>query len=113
MQSSLSSLPSAEFLPASQFEQYVDASIAEYVSRGHWEGETLVIETTNFRGDAALTGPNMHLVERLTRRDPDTVTYEYTVTDPTVYTAPYTVMLPLRRTDGPKRPTSEINLLTI
>ena len=72
------------------------------VSRGHWEGETLVIETTQFRGTAnGGTSPNMQLVERLTRLDPDTVTYEYTVTDPTVYTAPYTVMLPLRRTDGP------------
>ncbi len=71
------------------------------VSRGHWDGETLVIETTHFRGDSALTGPNMHLIERLTRLDPDTVAYEYTVTDPTVYTAPYTVMMPLRRTDGP------------
>ena len=43
----------------------------------------------------------MHLIERLTRLDSDTVAYEYTVTDPTVYTAPYTVMMPLRRTDGP------------
>jgi hypothetical protein len=42
----------------------------------------------------------MHLVERFTRIDPDTVAYEYTVTDPTVYTAPYSVMMPLRRTDG-------------
>ena len=71
------------------------------VSRGHWEGEMLVIETTNFRSDSALTGPNMHLIERLTRLDQDTVAYEYTVTDPTVYTAPYTAMIPLRRTDGP------------
>ena len=72
------------------------------VSRGHWEGETLVIETTRFRGGSSgLTSPNMHLIERLTRLDPDTVAYEYTVTDPTVYTAPYTVMLPFRRTDGP------------
>ena len=71
------------------------------VSRGHWEGETLVIETTQFRPESRGTGQNMHLVERLTRLDPDTVAYEYTVTDPTVYTAPYTVMMPLRRTDGP------------
>ena len=72
------------------------------VSRAHWEGETLVIETTQFRGwESGGTGPNMHLVERLTRLDPDTVAYEYTVTDPTVYTAPYTVMMPLRRIDGP------------
>ena len=43
----------------------------------------------------------MHLIERFTRLDPDTVTYEFTVTDPTVYTAPYAVMMPFRRTDGP------------
>ena len=72
------------------------------ISRGQWEGETLVIETTQFRGGSSgLTSPSMHLVERLTRIDPDTVAYEYTVTDPTVYTAPYTVMMPFRRTDGP------------
>ena len=71
------------------------------VSRGRWEGETLVIETTQFRPESRGTGQNMHLVERLTRLDPDTVAYEYIVTDPTVYTAPYTVMMPLRRTDGP------------
>ena len=72
------------------------------VSRGRWEGETLVIETTQFRGgQSGGTGPNMHLVERLTRLDPDTVSYEFTVTDPTVYTAPYTAMMPFRRTDGP------------
>ena len=70
------------------------------VSRAHWEDETLVIESTQFRGrENGGTGPNMHLVERLTRLDPDTVAYEYTVTDPTVYTAPYTVMMPFRRTD--------------
>ena len=72
------------------------------VSRARWEGETLVIETTHFRGgQSGGTGPNMHLVERLTRLDPDTVAYEFTVTDPTVFTAPYTVMMPFRRTDGP------------
>jgi hypothetical protein len=72
------------------------------VSRAHWEGETLVIETDQFKGGSSgLTSPNMHLIERLTRLDPDTVAYEYTVTDPTVYTAPYSVMMPFRRTDGP------------
>ena len=72
------------------------------VSRGHWEGETLVIETTQFRERAGgATSQKMHLVERVRRLDPDTVAYEYTVTDPTVYTAPYTAMMPLRRIDGP------------
>ena len=82
--------------PKPQFPQYSG------VSRGHWEGETLVIETTQFGGGSSgLTSTNMHLIERLTRLDPDTVAYEYTVSDPTVYTAPYTVMMPFRRTDGP------------
>ena len=72
------------------------------VSRAHWDRETLVIETTQYAGGSSgLTSTNMHLVERLTRLDPDTVAYEYTVTDPTVYTQPYTVMMPFRRTDGP------------
>ena len=71
------------------------------VSRAHWDGETLVIETAQFAGgSSSLTSRNMHLVERLTRLDPDTVAYEYTVTDPSVYTAPYTVMMPFRRLDG-------------
>ncbi len=70
------------------------------VSRGHYEGNTLVIETTQFRGGQSRgTGPNMHLIERFTRLDPDTVAYEFTVTDDTVYTAPYTALMPLRRTD--------------
>ena len=71
-------------------------------SRAHWEGETLVIETAQFAGgSSSLSSTDMHLIERLTRIDPDTVAYEYTVTDPAVYTAPYTVMMPFRRTDGP------------
>ena len=71
------------------------------VSRGRWEGETLVVETTHFRdwGNGRI-GPDVHLVERLTRLDPDTVAYEYTVTDPSRYTAPYTVMMPFRRMEG-------------
>ena len=71
-------------------------------SRGHWEDNTLVVETTSFRGGQSRgTGPNMHLIERFWRIDPDTIGYEFTVTDPTVYTQSYTAMMPLRRTDGP------------
>ncbi len=70
-------------------------------SRGHWEGNTLVVETTNFKGgQSGGTGPNMHLIERFARIDADTIAYEYTVTDETEYTAAYTVMMPLRRLDG-------------
>ena len=71
------------------------------VSRGHWEDTVLVVETTNLRGGQSRgTGPNMHLVERFWRLDPDTIGYEFTVTDDTVYTQSYTAMMPLRRTDG-------------
>ena len=71
------------------------------VSRGHWEGETLVVETTRFRDwGNGRTSPSLHLVERLTRLDPDTIAYEYTVSDPARYTAPYTVMMPFRRLGG-------------
>ena len=71
------------------------------VSRGHWEDETFVVETAQFRGgESRGTSPNKHLIERFTRVSPDRVAYEYTVSDPTVYTAPFTVMMPFRRTDG-------------
>ena len=70
-------------------------------SRAHWEDNTLVVETTNFKGgQSSGTGPNMHLIERFTRIDADTLAYEYTITDETVFTAPYTVLMPLRRLDG-------------
>ena len=68
-------------------------------SRGRWEGETLVIETRNFspkfpyRG----SGENRRLVERYTRVDEDTLTYEVTIEDPTVWTAPWTVRQELKR----------------
>ena len=60
-------------------------------SRGHWEGNTLVIDTTNFHPDREWRGSagNMHLVERLTITDPKTLRYEFTVTDPTTWTRPW------------------------
>ena len=71
-------------------------------SRGHWEGDTLVVETTNFLRETSLRGSSAdtHLVERFRRIDPDTVEYVYTVTDPKTFSQPWTVMMPLRRTDG-------------
>ena len=71
-------------------------------SRGRWEGETLVVETKNFLRETSLGGSSKdtHLVERFRRLDPDTVMYEFTVQDPNNFTAPWTAMMPLRRTDG-------------
>ena len=78
-------------------------------SRGHWEGDTLVVETANFNdrrwiplGTApAGTGSsaNMTLVERFTRVDDDTLLYAFTVTDPETWTAPWSAELPMRRND--------------
>jgi len=70
-------------------------------SRGRWDGDTLVVETVNFRRETSLSGSSAatHLVERFTRVDPKTVRYEFTVTDPTTYTRPWTAMMPLRAID--------------
>ncbi len=68
-------------------------------SRGHWEGDTLVIETTNFSPKFPFRGSsvNRRLVERYTVVDADTLDYEVTIEDPTVWTAPWTVRQELKR----------------
>jgi len=70
-------------------------------SRGRWDGDTLVVETVNFKRETSLSGSSAatHLVERFTRVDPKTVRYEFTVTDPTTYTRPWTAVMPLRAID--------------
>jgi hypothetical protein len=66
--------------------------------RGHWEGDTLVIETTNFSPKSEFMGSheNLTLTERLTRRSQDVLDYEFTVEDPTTWTRPWTAMIPLK-----------------
>ncbi len=68
-------------------------------SRGRWEGETLVIETTNFSAKFPYrgSGENRRLVERYTRVDADTLEYEMTIEDSTVWTAPWTIRQELKR----------------
>jgi hypothetical protein len=70
-------------------------------SRGHWEGDTLVVDITNFSEKVAFMGArdNLHVVERWTRTDPTTVEYQATVTDPTVWTRPWTVRIDLFKQD--------------
>jgi hypothetical protein len=72
-------------------------------SRGRWEGDTLVVETINFRRETSLQGStaNTRLVERFTRIDADTIKYEFTVTDPNSYTQPWSAMVPMSRIPGP------------
>jgi hypothetical protein len=69
-------------------------------SRGRWEGETLVVDTTNFSRLSNLRGSSsgLHLVERFTRVAPDTLQYEFTATDPTTWTSPWTARLLLKLT---------------
>ena len=69
--------------------------------RGHWQGDTLVIDTTNFSPKSDFMGSheNLRLVERFTRVGPETLNYEFTVTDPTTWTAPWTAMIPLKLKD--------------
>ena len=72
-------------------------------SRGRFDGQTLVVDTTNFNGKAPVRGSDeqLHLVERFTRTGADTIAYEFTVDNATVWTRPWTVAFPLRRTDQP------------
>ena len=80
-------------------------------SRGRWEGDTLVVDTRNFLGETSFnpkgtriqkgSAANMHLVERFTRVDADTLLYEFTVDDPTMWTRSWTAAVPMRRAAGP------------
>jgi len=72
-------------------------------SRGHWEGETLVVETTNFTDKTAFQGSSekMRLTERFTRVSDDTIKYEFTVDDPATWTRPWTAEVPWKKTIGP------------
>ena len=72
-------------------------------SRGHWEGDTLVVETSNVNDKRRWRGStkNMKLLERFTRIDADTLEYAFTVTDPETWTSSWTASIPMRRTDVP------------
>ena len=72
-------------------------------SIGHWDGDTLVVETTNFNGKTwgnevgDVFSHAEHVVERFKPVDADTIDYEATITDPLVYTRPFTIAMPLKR----------------
>ena len=78
-------------------------------SVAHWESDTLVIDTTNFRASDqsrfgvqydGMSDENLHVIERFTRTGPVTLTYRATVIDPTVYTQPWTVEIPMEKTEA-------------
>jgi hypothetical protein len=72
-------------------------------SRGHWEGETLVVDTTNFTDKTHFSDSdqNLHLIERFTRTGEDTILYQFTVDNPTAFTRPWKGEVPLTKAPGP------------
>jgi hypothetical protein len=72
-------------------------------SRGHWEGNTLVVDTTNFNdeGGPEASGKDLHVVERFTRVAPSVLLYEFTVDNPDRFTRPYTGIIPMTAIKGP------------
>ena len=89
---------------------HLSPTIRQYMgdSRGHWDGTTLVVDTTNFNGKTGI-GANgraiyhsdaLHVTERFTRVDADTIKYEATIDDPKTWTRPFTIAFPLKRDPG-------------
>ena len=76
-------------------------------SRGRWDGDTLVVETTNFNDKALVRGFNgvvsesFRVVERFTRIDAETIDYQFTVDDPKTWTRPWSGKIPMRKIQGP------------
>jgi hypothetical protein len=72
-------------------------------SRGHWEGDTLVVETANYkpRSFMSRSSEQLNVVERFSRTGPDTLRYELTINDPGTWTKPWSLMIPLKRADHP------------
>jgi hypothetical protein len=72
-------------------------------SRGRWEGDTLVVDTTNFNDKVAIQGSSdaLHVVERFTRVAADRILYQFTVEDPKTWTKPWSAELPMLHADGP------------
>ena len=82
---------------------HVGAGVRTYLgdSRGHWEGNTLVVETTNFNGKIGIggSGPTtdeLRIVERFTRTAPDELSYDATISDPGTWTRPWTIHMPYK-----------------
>jgi len=84
---------------------HIPQNIRQYQgdSVGHWEGDTLVVDTTNFTNLTAFrgSGEKLHLIERFTRTADDMLMYQFTVEDPTTWAKPWTVEIPWTKTKGP------------
>jgi hypothetical protein len=84
-------------LPPQELKQWIG------MSRGHYEGNTLVVETTNFNGRRQFqgAGPNLRITERFTRTSDDKIDYTFTATDETTWVSPWTASVPLTKEKGP------------
>ena len=73
------------------------------VSRGHWEGDTLVVETTHYQGTSGYraTSDDLRVIERFTRVGPETLRHEITFDDPKTWSAPWTIVVPLEYSPDP------------
>ena len=82
--------------PAPHIRQWFGHSV------GHWEGNTLVVDVSNFSDKTSYHGSheNLHLVERFTRVEPDLLMYQVTIEDPTTFSQPWTIEVPLRLLDN-------------
>ena len=88
---------------------HVGSTIREYMgdARGHFEGNTLVVETTNFKGATAYRGSNgatLRLIERFKPIAPDTVEWSVTANDPATWTRPWTFAMNLTKKDASQQP---------
>ena len=90
---------------------HIDQNVRQWMgdSRGHWQGDTLVVETSNFNEHIINNsfnccrgaGANLHVVEHFRRVAAGTIDYRYTVDDPSTWTRPWTVSVPMTRTESP------------
>jgi hypothetical protein len=85
---------------------HLDKNLRQWLgdTRGHWEGSTLVVETTNFKGEEGVLfqGANpatFTITERFTRVAADAINYEFTLADPTTWTKPWTALIPWNKVD--------------
>lgn len=109
----LSEMPhQTRIIPIGEHAAALPPSVTQWEgdSRAHWDGDTLVVDTSNVRFNDrshfgtqydGMTDENLRITERFTRTGPDTLIYQATVNDPTVYTKPWTIELPMAKTDEP------------
>ena len=84
---------------------HLPANIRQWMgdSQGRWEGDTLIVDTTNFTDKTNVSGSdeNLHVIERFTRTAENTIRYEFTIDDPTAFTRAWKGEIPLMKASGP------------